>query len=33
LAGFEAPHRFYEIGSFGGIEELRAYLSRERGSI
>jgi NDP-sugar pyrophosphorylase family protein len=31
LAGFEAPHRFYEIGSFGGIEELRAYLSRERG--
>jgi NDP-sugar pyrophosphorylase family protein len=26
LAAFEAPHRFYEIGSFGGIEELSAYL-------
>jgi MurNAc alpha-1-phosphate uridylyltransferase len=32
LAGFEAPHRFYEIGSFDGIERLRSYLSRERGS-
>ena len=29
LAAFEAPHRFYEIGSFSGIEELRAYLSRQ----
>jgi NDP-sugar pyrophosphorylase family protein len=26
LAAFEAPHRFYEIGSFRGIEELSAYL-------
>ena len=26
LAGFEAPHRFYEIGSFSGIEELSSYL-------
>ena len=26
LAGFEAPHRFYEIGSFDGITELSAYL-------
>lgn len=26
LAAFEAPHRFYEIGSFSGIEELSAYL-------
>jgi len=32
LAAFEAPHRFYEIGSFSGIEELRAYLSRQHGS-
>ena len=32
LAGFEAPHRFYEIGSFSGIEELRSYLSQGRGS-
>jgi len=29
LAAFEAPHRFYEIGSFSGIEELRSYLKRE----
>jgi D-sedoheptulose 7-phosphate isomerase len=28
LAAFEAPHRFYEIGSFTGIEELCSYLSR-----
>jgi NDP-sugar pyrophosphorylase family protein len=26
LAAFEAPHRFYEIGSFSGIEELSSYL-------
>jgi N-acetyl-alpha-D-muramate 1-phosphate uridylyltransferase len=26
LAAFEAPHRFYEIGSFHGIEELSLYL-------
>jgi len=31
LAAFEAPHRFYEIGSFSGIEELRSYLKQERG--
>jgi len=29
LAAFEAPHRFYEIGSFVGIEELNAYLGRQ----
>jgi NDP-sugar pyrophosphorylase family protein len=28
LAAFEAPQRFYEIGSFGGIEELSAYLKQ-----
>jgi NDP-sugar pyrophosphorylase family protein len=32
LAAFEAPHRFYEIGSFSGIEELSSYLSRQRES-
>lgn len=26
LAAFEAPHRFYEIGSFRGIEELCSHL-------
>jgi hypothetical protein len=31
LAAFEAPHRFYEIGSFTGIEELRSYLNGQRG--
>jgi hypothetical protein len=31
LAAFEAPHRFYEIGSFAGIEELGSYLSQRRG--
>jgi NDP-sugar pyrophosphorylase family protein len=30
LAAFEAPQRFYEIGSFSGIEELSSYL-RESG--
>ena len=28
LAGFEVPARFYEIGSFAGIQELEQYLSR-----
>jgi NDP-sugar pyrophosphorylase family protein len=28
LTAFEAPQRFYEIGSFTGIEELSAYLRR-----
>src|ERR1017187_1202448 len=32
LAAFEAPHRFYEIGSFGGVEELRSYLGQGRAS-
>jgi NDP-sugar pyrophosphorylase family protein len=32
LAAFEASNRFYEIGSFGGIEELCAYLTQGRGS-
>jgi NDP-sugar pyrophosphorylase family protein len=31
LAAFEAPHRFYEIGSFSGIEELCSYLGQGRG--
>jgi N-acetyl-alpha-D-muramate 1-phosphate uridylyltransferase len=25
LAAYEAPHRFYEIGSFGGLKELEEY--------
>jgi NDP-sugar pyrophosphorylase family protein len=29
LAGFEVPQRFYEIGSFQGIEELSALLARQ----
>jgi hypothetical protein len=32
LAAFEAPHRFYEIGSFRGIEELSWYLRQGRQS-
>jgi NDP-sugar pyrophosphorylase family protein len=28
LAGFEVSERFYEIGSFAGLEETRRYLSR-----
>jgi NDP-sugar pyrophosphorylase family protein len=32
LAGFEAPRRFYEIGSLSGIEELRCYLGQGRES-
>ena len=31
LAAFEASQRFYEIGSFQGIEELRSYLSQGHG--
>jgi NDP-sugar pyrophosphorylase family protein len=27
LAGFEVAHRFYEIGSFEGLEEMRAHFS------
>jgi NDP-sugar pyrophosphorylase family protein len=30
LAAFEAPQRFYEIGSFSGIEELSSYLRKSR---
>jgi NDP-sugar pyrophosphorylase family protein len=33
LAGLEMAHRFYEIGSFDGIEELRSYLRQNRESI
>jgi MurNAc alpha-1-phosphate uridylyltransferase len=29
LAGFEVFRRFYEIGSFAGITELRSYLARK----
>jgi NDP-sugar pyrophosphorylase family protein len=29
LAGFEVPHRFYEIGSPSGLEETRAYLAEK----
>jgi len=32
LAAFEAPHRFYEIGSFRGIEEL-SFVSETRMTI
>ena len=31
LAAFEAPQRFYEIGSFSGIEELSSYLKQQSG--
>ena len=30
LAGFEVAQRFYEIGSFAGLEETRSYLSSRR---
>ena len=30
MAGFESSHRFYEMGSHAGLEELEAYLSRAR---
>jgi NDP-sugar pyrophosphorylase family protein len=30
LAGFEVPERFYEVGSFSGIQDLEAFL-RKRG--
>jgi NDP-sugar pyrophosphorylase family protein len=30
LAAFEAPRRFYEIGSFTGIGELSEYLARQK---
>ena len=33
LAGFEAPHRFYEIGSFQGIEELGKLLAEGRNPV
>ena len=33
LSAFEAPHRFFEIGSFGGIAELSSYLSQGRGIV
>lgn len=29
LAGFEVPHRFYEIGSPSGLEETRVYLAEK----
>src|SRR5262249_28123528 len=28
LTAYEAPHRFYEIGSFAGIAELSSYLKQ-----
>lgn len=30
LAGFEVPERFYEIGSFQGIEDLSEYLRKKK---
>jgi len=27
MAGYVAPERFYEIGSFNGLAELNSYLS------
>lgn len=30
LAGFEVPHRFYEVGSPAGLEETHRYLERSR---
>lgn len=29
LAGFEALHRFYEVGSFSGIKDLEQFLAKE----
>lgn len=31
LAGYEVPQRFYETGSFAGIEELSAHLAQQKG--
>jgi N-acetyl-alpha-D-muramate 1-phosphate uridylyltransferase len=31
LAGYEVPERFYEIGSFAGIQDTEQFLSREIG--
>ena len=33
LAGYEVPHRFYEIGSLEGLEETRALLAARERSI
>ena len=33
LAGFEVPQRFYETGSFAGIQELSEYLAKDRVSL
>jgi NDP-sugar pyrophosphorylase family protein len=33
LAGFEADHRFYEVGSAGGLAELDALLRSQEGSV
>nr|AAP58528.1 putative nucleotidyl transferase [uncultured Acidobacteriota bacterium] len=33
LAGFEATHRFYEIGSIAGLEETRAHLATKASSL
>lgn len=30
LAGYEVPQRFYETGSFAGIQELSAHLARQK---
>jgi hypothetical protein len=30
LAGLEVPQRFYETGSFAGIQELSEYLARQK---
>jgi N-acetyl-alpha-D-muramate 1-phosphate uridylyltransferase len=32
LAAYEVAERFYEIGSFAGIQEFRAYLSQKQGT-
>jgi hypothetical protein len=29
LAGYVAPHRFFEVGSASGVEALEEYLSRQ----
>jgi NDP-sugar pyrophosphorylase family protein len=37
LAAYEVSERFYEIGTFGGLEEMRHYIAeqslRQKGSI
>ena len=33
LAGYEVPQRFYETGSFAGIQELSEYLANHKATL